>query len=90
MHAASADRVIHMCYCYGSFSLLFKLINLTRCTLELITELTLSQRNSTLGIQIYYMGVFVKMANAESVQSKPYRVLTPILPKTTKFEQKTG
>ena len=38
----------------------------------------------------YTIGVFVKIANAESVQSKPYRVLTPILPVTTKFEQKTG
>ena len=26
MHAASVDRVIHTCYCYGSFTLLFKLI----------------------------------------------------------------
>ena len=40
MHAASADRVIHTCYCYGSFGFVFKLINLTRFILELITELT--------------------------------------------------
>ena len=38
---------------------------------------------------MYYIGVFVKIANAESVQSKLYRVLTPVLPVTTKFEQKT-
>ena len=47
MHAVSADRVIHTCYYYyGSFSLLFKLINLrpTRFILELMTELTQSQR----------------------------------------------
>ena len=44
MHAASADRAIHTCYCYGSFSLLFKLENPTRFILELMTELTLSQR----------------------------------------------
>ena len=44
MHAASADRVIHTSYCYGSFSLWFKLINLTRFILELMTKLTLSQR----------------------------------------------
>ena len=44
MHAASADRVIHTCYCYGSFSYVFKLINLTRFIPELMTELTLSQR----------------------------------------------
>ena len=64
MHAASVDRVIHTCYCYGSFSLLFKLINLTRFIFELMTELTLSQRK--VSIQIYYLGVFVKIANAES------------------------
>ena len=44
MHAVSADRVIHACYCDASFNLLFKLINLTRFILELMTELTLSQR----------------------------------------------
>ena len=44
MHAASADRVIHMCYCYESFSLLCKLINLTGFILELMTEHTSSQR----------------------------------------------
>ena len=42
-----------------------------------------------LSIQIYYIGVFVKVANAECVQSKPYRVLTPVSPVTKKFEQKT-
>ena len=68
MHAVRADRVIHTCYCYGSFSLLYKLINLTRF---LVSE------NSTLSIQIYLIAVFVKIANAECVQSKPYRVLTP-------------
>ena len=69
MHAASADCVIHTCYCYGSFSLLFKLLNLTQFLLELMTELTLSW----LSIQIYHIAVFVKIANAEIVQSKPYR-----------------
>ena len=48
MHAVSADRVIHdTCYCYGSFSYVFKLTNLTRFIVELMTdqtELTLSQR----------------------------------------------
>ena len=44
MHAESADGVIHTCYCYGSFSSLFKLTNRTRFILKLITELTLSQR----------------------------------------------
>ena len=44
MHAASADHVIHPCYCYGRFSYMFKLINLTRFILELMTELTPSQR----------------------------------------------
>ena len=44
MHAASADRVIHTCYCYGSFSCVFKLLKLIRFILELMTELTLSQR----------------------------------------------
>ena len=44
MHAASADRVIHMCYCYGSFNLVYRLRNLTRLILELMTELTLCQR----------------------------------------------
>ena len=45
MHAVSADRVIHTCYYYyGSFSLLFKFMNLTRFILELMTELTQSQR----------------------------------------------
>jgi hypothetical protein len=40
-----ADRVIHTCYFYyGSFSLLFKLINITRFILELMTELTQSKR----------------------------------------------
>ena len=39
MHAASADRVIHTCYCYGSFSLLFKLVNLTRFILEIIRNI---------------------------------------------------
>ena len=88
MHATSADRV-RTCYCYGSFSLLFKLMNLTRFILEFITELQVSE-NSTLSIHIYYRGAFVKIANAERVQSKPYRVLTPALPVTKKFEQKTG
>ena len=27
-----------------------------------------------LSIQVYYIGVFVKIADAESVQLKPYRV----------------
>ena len=45
MHAANADRVIHTYnYCYGSFSHVFKLINLTRFIVELITEIILSQR----------------------------------------------
>ena len=44
MHATSADRVIHTYYCYGSYSLLFKLINLTRFIVELMTELTQTQR----------------------------------------------
>ena len=44
MHAASADRVIHTCYCYGSLSYVFERINLTRFILELMTEPTLSQR----------------------------------------------
>ena len=90
MHAASADCVIHTCYCYGSFSLLFNLINLIRFILELMTELTLNCENSTLSTQIYYIGLFVKVANAECVQSKSYQVLTLVLPVTTKFEQKTG
>ena len=38
-------RVIHTCYCYGSFSYVAKLLNLTRLILELMTELTPSQRN---------------------------------------------
>ena len=83
MHAAS---VIHTCYCYGSFSYVFKLINLTRFILELITELTLSQRNITLSIQTYFITVFVKICHAECIQSKSYPVLTPVLlPVTTKF-----
>ena len=90
MQAASADRVIHTCYHYGSFILLFKLISLTRFILELMTELTQVSQNSTLSIQIYFITVFMKIGNAECVQSKPYRVLTPVLPVTTKFEQKTG
>ena len=77
--------------CYGSFSLLFKFINLTRFILELITELTLSQRKwYAQHTNLLHIGVFVKIANAESVQSKLYRVLSPILPETTQFEQKTG
>ena len=44
MFAVSADRVGHTCYCYGSFSYVFKLINLTRFILELMTELTPRQR----------------------------------------------
>ena len=77
MHAVSADHVIHTCYCYGSFSYVFKLINLTRFILELVTEFTLQvSENSTLSIQIYFITVFVKKGNAECVQSKPYRALT--------------
>ena len=67
---------------------MFKLINETRFILELMTELTLSQRKQY-SIQIYYRGVFMKVANAECVQSKTYRVLTPVLLATKKFEQKT-
>ena len=44
MRATSANHVIHTCYCYGSYSLLFKLTNLTRFILKLTTELTLSKR----------------------------------------------
>ena len=44
MHAASADRIIHTSYCYGSFSYVFKHKNLIRFIHELMTELTLSQR----------------------------------------------
>ena len=43
-------------------------------------------------MQAYFMAVFEKIANAESAQSKPYQVLTPVnsnLTVTTKFEQKT-
>ena len=39
MHAVSADCVIYTCYCYGSFSLLFKLVNLTRFILEIIRNI---------------------------------------------------
>ena len=53
MHTTSADRVVHTCYCYRSFSYVFKLINLTGFILELMTELTLLvSENSTLNIQI--------------------------------------
>ena len=31
----------------------------------------------------------MKIANAECVQSKPYQVLTPVLPATKKFEHNT-
>ena len=79
MHAASADRAIHTCYYYGSFSYVFKLRNLTRFILELMTELTLSE-NSALSMHIYFITVFVEIGNAECVQSKPYRVLTSVLP----------
>ena len=66
MHAASADRVIHTCYCYESFNYVFKLLNLTRFLLELMTELTLEVSEiSTLSIQIYCMTVFVKIGNAD-------------------------
>ena len=44
MHAVSADRVTSTCHCYESFSYEFKLINLTRFVVELLTELTLSRR----------------------------------------------
>ena len=56
-----------------------------------MTEITLSHsENSMLSIQIYYfITVFVEIGNADCEQSKPYRVLTPFLPVTTKFEQKT-
>ena len=37
-------HAIHTCCCYGSFSYLTKLMNLTRFILELMTKLTLSQR----------------------------------------------
>ena len=35
-------------------------------------------KNSRLSIQIYFIAVFVKIANAKRVQSKPYRVLTQV------------
>ena len=38
------DIVVHTFYCYGSFSFVFKLINLTRFILKFMTELTVSQR----------------------------------------------
>ena len=38
---------------------------------------------------MYFIAVFMKIACAECIQSKPYRVLTPVLPVTKKFEQKT-
>ena len=47
-----------------------------------VRGVALSRLGSDVGLQL--------IANAESVQSKPYRVLTPILPVNTKFEQKTG
>jgi hypothetical protein len=42
MYAASRARVIYTRYGYGSFGYVFKLINLTRFVLELMTGLTLS------------------------------------------------
>ena len=66
-------RVLHPCYCYGSFSYAVELINLTRFILKLLNEVG---ENSRLSIQIYYIAVFVKIANAECLQSKPYRVFT--------------
>lgn len=39
MHAASADRITHTCYYYGSVSNVFKLTILVRFILELNTEL---------------------------------------------------
>ena len=44
MHAANRDHVIHTRYSYGSFSYVFKLINLTRIIRKLMTELTLRER----------------------------------------------
>ena len=70
-------------YC-SNLLILLDLLSSERLNLLQVSE------NSTLSIQIYYIGVFMKIANAECVKSKPYRVLTPILPVTTKFEQKTG
>ena len=37
---------------------------------------------------MYFIAVFMKIANAECVQSEPYRVLTLVLPVTKIFEQK--
>ena len=63
MHAASADRVIHTCYCYGSFSYVFKL----KILLDLFSSY------STPSIQIYFITAFAEIGNAECVQSKPYQ-----------------
>ena len=38
---------------------------------------------------MYFIAVFMKIANAECVQSKPDRVLTPVIPVTKKFQQQT-
>ena len=70
LQAASRDHVIRTCYCYGSFSYVFKLTNLTRFILESVGELS---ENSTLNILIYFMSVLVKLANAECVKLKTYR-----------------
>jgi len=57
-------RVIHTCYCYGSFSYVVKLRNLTKFILELMTELILLvSENSRLSIQISFVAVFVKIVN---------------------------
>ena len=91
MNAASADRVIHTCYSYGSFSYVFKLIILNRFIVELMTEFTISQRKQyAQHINLYIVTVFMKIGNAECVQSKPHWVLTPVLSATTQFKQKTG
>ena len=51
---------------------------LTQFILELMTALTLSQRKLYAQHTNLHYNCFVKLGNAECVQSKPYRVLTPV------------
>jgi len=67
---------IRTCFCYGSFSYVVKLRNLTPFILKLMTErMCIVSENSRLGICINYIAVFVKIVNAECALSKAYRVL---------------
>jgi len=75
--------------CYGSFSYVVKLRNLTPFLLKLTIErYSYVSNNCKISIHIYFIAVFVKKVIAQCALSKAYQVLTQVnsnLTMTTKL-----